>query len=249
MGDSTDAPVWNQPDVVDYYHKLSGLPGFERHTFDTYIRPGTSILDIGVGGGRTTPYLSAIAGYYVGIDYAEEMVNLCRQKFPHLEFLHLDASDMSRFADSTFDTVVFSLNGIDYLYPSEIRLRCLKECSRILKSGGILIFSVHNAKSIIVKPVSEGATRAKYLWRMFRSVFKTAQLTTRSVFKAFFWRGEGYVFDPVHGGVWTHTSTPEFVVAELASLGFENIGIVGGHHPQRTINLATPWYYYAFKKI
>ena len=39
-----------------------------------------AILDLGVGGGRTTPHLSSIAARYVGADYAAEMVARCQDK-------------------------------------------------------------------------------------------------------------------------------------------------------------------------
>ena len=39
--------------------------------------------------------------------------------FPGLQFEAADAADLSLFADASFDAVVFSFNGIDYLAPNE----------------------------------------------------------------------------------------------------------------------------------
>ena len=86
-----------------------------------------AILDMGVGGGRTTQYLSQIAGRYVGADYSEAMVDTCRKRFPDQEFRHCDARDIAPFADGEFDAVVFSANGIDYIAADEGRARCLAE--------------------------------------------------------------------------------------------------------------------------
>ena len=45
------------------------------------------------------------------------MIRACRSKFPHLRFNVADASDLSQFADASFDSVVFSFNGLDCLAP------------------------------------------------------------------------------------------------------------------------------------
>jgi len=91
-----------------------------------FLKPRINILDLGVGSGRTTPCLSAIAARYVGVDYAQEMIALCQEKFPRLEFLVADASNLSVFAESTFDAVVMAFNGMDYVIPDEARLRSLQ---------------------------------------------------------------------------------------------------------------------------
>ena len=111
-----------------------------------------AILDIGVGGGRTTPYLSQKASRYVGVDYSEEMVRTCRNKFPGLEFMVADASDLSAFPDASFDAIVIAFNGLDYLFPNEKRRQCLRECGRVLRADGVLVFSSHNPRSIFVRP-------------------------------------------------------------------------------------------------
>jgi cyclopropane fatty-acyl-phospholipid synthase-like methyltransferase len=78
--------VYRDPEVVSHYAALDYLTPCERLLFERYIKPGMKILDIGVGGGRTTPYLSGKASCYVGVDYSAEMITTCRNKFPRLEF-------------------------------------------------------------------------------------------------------------------------------------------------------------------
>src|ERR1700726_4422384 len=96
-------PIYNAPAVAEYYAALSYLTPCERLLFATYLRPGMAILDLGVGGGRTTPYLSSIAGRYVGVDYASEMIAACRKKFPQLEFETANVADLSNFSSQGFD--------------------------------------------------------------------------------------------------------------------------------------------------
>src|SRR5579871_834759 len=98
--------VYTTPEIVARYAGMDSLSACEQRLFDTYLHPGQTVLDLGVGGGRTTPYLSRQASHYVGVDYSEEMIDACRSKFPHLQFNVADASGLSQFADASFDSVV-----------------------------------------------------------------------------------------------------------------------------------------------
>src|SRR5678815_4257289 len=42
------------------------------------------ILDLGVGTGRTIPILAPLTNEYVAVDYLPEMVEACRERFPHV---------------------------------------------------------------------------------------------------------------------------------------------------------------------
>jgi ubiquinone/menaquinone biosynthesis C-methylase UbiE len=101
------------------------------------------ILEIGVGGGRLVPYLLALSKNYIGVDYSEHMVELCRKKFEGITFSTCDAKNMSIFKEGQFSMVVFWGNGLDDVGAYD-RLMVLRECHRILKTNGILLFSTHN---------------------------------------------------------------------------------------------------------
>lgn len=101
------------------------------------------ILDIGVGAGRTTPHLRAISEHYIGIDYSEKMIDLCRKSMAGATLLVGDARNMSGFHDEQFAAVFFSYNGIDSVHPPD-RIAVLGEIRRVLKRGGVFVFSSHN---------------------------------------------------------------------------------------------------------
>lgn len=109
---------------------------------------GKRILDLGVGAGRTTPYLLEISNDYTGIDFSPTMVEACRSRYPTVEFAVGDARDLSRFSAGSFDVVLFSHNGIDCIDHAG-RLRVLAEVRRILAPDGVFVFSTlnRNAKS------------------------------------------------------------------------------------------------------
>jgi len=102
------------------------------------------MLDMGVGGGRTTSYFAPIARSYIGADYAPEMVKICREKFKDkYKFIESDVRSMIEFKDNSFDFVLFSFNGIDS-FGHQDRLKALKEIRRVLKNNGYFCFSTHN---------------------------------------------------------------------------------------------------------
>lgn len=109
------------------------------------VRNG-SILDIGVGGGRTANALLELSRDYIGVDYVKEMVEACRARFPGVRFEHADARAMPQFADASFDLIVFAWAGI-CMVDHEGRIAILKEVRRLLKPGGAFIFSSYNQNS------------------------------------------------------------------------------------------------------
>lgn len=106
------------------------------------------LLDIGVGGGRTSVYLAPQCRHYTGVDFASGMVAACRERFvgqPWFtpdSFAQADARDLP-FGAGAFDIVLFSFNGLDHV-PAEDRAGALAECRRVLRRGGWFVYSSHN---------------------------------------------------------------------------------------------------------
>jgi len=264
--------VFNQSGVAEYYASLNYLTPCEQLLFDEYLRPGMVILDLGVGGGRTTAHLSSIASRYVGVDYANEMIARCRDKFPKLEFCVANTVNLSVFASSTFDAAVMAFNAIDSLIPDESRHRTLAEIRRVLKPGGVLIFSSHNPRSLWVRPswnaqrvreVAEKAVRSdSFLFRPLlfcltavRVLLAGLQSSQRSLGRAArrvptrtFWQEEGYWTDPAHGGLKIHAASPEKVARELARLKLQLLRVLGDDYPRVSRRYVTDWYYYVFSR-
>jgi len=106
---------------------------------------GATLLDIGVGAGRTTFHLLDKCEEYIGIDYSPRMLAQCKIKFPHANLELGDARSLN-FSDAKFDIILCSYNAIDDVNHQD-RLLILKEVHRVLKKGGIFIFSSHNPNS------------------------------------------------------------------------------------------------------
>ena len=106
--------------------------------------PKMSMLDLGVGGGRTTQHFAPRVKRYIALDDSPVLLRAWCKRFsgtPY-EFLLGDARSLP-FNDHTFDFVLFSHNGIDDVDDGD-RLGVLREVRRVARNGGTFVFSTHN---------------------------------------------------------------------------------------------------------
>lgn len=242
--DSHNFNVFDSTSVVADYAGKSGLLPSERSLFQAHVAPRGRVLDLGVGTGRTTPYLAGVASNYVALDYSENMIAACRRQFPGIDARVGDAADLSAFADGSFDTVVFSFNGIDYLHPGSKRRDCLVETERVLAAGGTFIFSSHNARAVVRLP-DAGATRSVRTAAV--SGYASLRLLRRVLPSAPFWKGSGYRADTVRRLV-TYATTPGRLSSDVRDAGLVIVEMLPSDHPRSVRPWATPWYYYVCKK-
>jgi ubiquinone/menaquinone biosynthesis C-methylase UbiE len=143
--------VWNSDKVTKEYASVGKLQKPERTILDMLKDrlPNMRMLDLGVGGGRTTVHFAPLVAEYVGSDYAENMVDACRERFPdaedHVSFEVIDATDMSGAPNDYFDFILFSYNSIDSV-AAEDREKVFAEAIRVGKKGGYFAFSTHNLR-------------------------------------------------------------------------------------------------------
>lgn len=104
---------------------------------------GHDVLDLGVGTGRSSIYLAPLARRYEAIDYSPRMVAAMHATMPALSVRLGDMRDLSDFPDASFD-FVFGPNNVIDAVGSEGRQRTLGEVARVLRHGGIFMFSSHN---------------------------------------------------------------------------------------------------------
>jgi SAM-dependent methyltransferase len=144
----TDDSSWGADDIV---------AGFAT---DGYTDPGEAaalasvaewargdVLDIGVGGGRTTGLLAPTAATYVGLDISPQMLELARARFPDADLREGDAAGLTDLADAAYDLVVFSYNGLDALDHDQ-RASALAAMARVVRPGGRVLFSSLNLEGV-----------------------------------------------------------------------------------------------------
>jgi SAM-dependent methyltransferase len=144
--------TWGRDQVVQEFVRLGGWTDLGEERALHYLAPaqrGGRLLDIGVGAGRTASMFALLTGAYVGIDFVPAMVKQCQTRFPDLDIRPGDARELVEFPDGTFDTVVFSFNGLDAI-DHEGRKRALLEMARVLDPAGALLFSTLNLNNRFV---------------------------------------------------------------------------------------------------
>jgi SAM-dependent methyltransferase len=149
--DLINRPTWSSPTVVREFEATGGAeldgwsdPGEQAAVtaIASTVR-GVPVLDLGVGGGRTTTLLRLLSDDYVAIDYMPDMVQACRSRHPGTDVRLGDARDLDGIADASVGLVVFSYNGLDAVSHDD-RRRALGEIARVLRPGGLLQFSTLN---------------------------------------------------------------------------------------------------------
>lgn len=152
--DSQNQKLYRNPAIANYYQYLSQLQPAEAVILNKLKSELSQfkMLDLGIGGGRTTNHFLPLVREYYGIDYSPEMIAACQAKFSKTlaknRLIVADARDLSQFSDNSFDFILFSFNGIDYVDHSD-RLKILSEVARIGKSNAYFAFSSHNLQAMI----------------------------------------------------------------------------------------------------
>ncbi|CAN5153898.1 class I SAM-dependent methyltransferase [soil metagenome] len=142
---ATNLGIYRRPATARWYATQTGLFAAEEAAFALTRQAweGGDVLDIGIGGGRTSDFLAPSARSYVGVDFSAPMVAAAKARHPNLNLQNADARDLSRFTDEAFDFAFFSYNGIDAVDDLD-RALILAEARRVLRPGGLFVFSAHN---------------------------------------------------------------------------------------------------------
>lgn len=230
-GTSSDAKpggeLFDTDDAVALYTDRVEDPAFfpqERKAVERYFTAsGASVLDVGCGSGRVSRLLADRGFDVVGIDVSEPLVEKARSLFPDIEFRVEDVREASFDAES-FDYVVFSHFGLDYILPKAEREKALREMYRLLKPGGLVLFSSHNSWHPFLSVLSlfgGGGTDAaksgvKDLWDLYLRPENRDRLRSRH-------RTESVPL----GDVDIYLSNPVHQWLQLRKAGFTLLDVVG----------------------
>ena len=101
--------------------------------------PGTRVLDVACGPGYLAARAAERGATAVGVDIAEPMIRLARQRFPQAKFRQGDAQALP-FPDRCFDAVVGNLGLPHFGRPEQ----AVAEFRRVLTPGGRLALTAWN---------------------------------------------------------------------------------------------------------
>ena len=167
-----EAAGW-ETKAVDYDHYWPGLTGrLSDPLLDAVdVGPSTRVLDIACGPGHLAGRAADRGAAATGVDIAEAMVVLARQRYPGAEFQQADAQSLP-FQDGTFDAVVGNL-AIPHLGRPE---QAVAEFRRVLTHDGRLALTTWDlpdrARLVgvlleAVREVGVGPTRDRAGWSYF----------------------------------------------------------------------------------
>ncbi len=221
--------VYQLDQVVEVYLKSSGLLGPEQTILNLFKDQWQywRVLDIGIGAGRTTTHFAPAALEYVGVDYAESMVQACQWAFdglgPRVKIQLGDVRAMPEFETGYFDFVMFSYNGIDSISHDD-RLRALAEMKRVGKKGGYVFFSSHNIQYIPnMYKMRQMNTLRNFVYRFYRLAMLLWHNGLPWKYKKMDYT---VIRDDVHRFRLNHYyAKPGVVVSQLKELGFGNIRV------------------------
>lgn len=251
--------AYSSQKVVRHYAEYSKeLQPPEKTIFDI-LNPGLSqmkMLDIGVGGGRTTSFFAPNVKEYTGIDFSEGMINVCREKFktmfPAAKFEVCDVRNLSRFASRYFDFILFSFNGIDNISYEE-RITVLKEMRKICSPQGVFCFSSHNLNYL---PEFFKIHFRLHIFKFIKSLAGRKKLIKQNKDSINDLASKNYVniYDDVYDfGLHTCYIRPSYQVEILHSSGFKNVRLFELSKGTEIKNeseynfIMDPWIYYLCK--
>jgi ubiquinone/menaquinone biosynthesis C-methylase UbiE len=254
-----DRRTYEDPEIVSSYGRHRQLQAPEQTLLDE-LGPDLGrmdMLDLGVGAGRTAWNFAPRVKSYLGIDFAKAMIERCQRDLPAYQFIVGDARNLDFAADSSYDLVLFSYNGIDHLGPSD-REHAVGEMKRVLRPGGLMVFSSHNANFLpavvdrfrfrLQPTLRETARSLK--WAM---VFNLHNPTLRFQLPL----SVGVVNDGTHSfkSSGLYYIRPDLQVAALERLGMQHIRCARnesaeysrGSDPE-VATFPSPWVYYRCRK-
>jgi ubiquinone/menaquinone biosynthesis C-methylase UbiE len=249
--------VYESDDVVAFYTEQSSLQKPEATILNEFRNRLTQMrmLDIGVGAGRTTTHFAVLTKEYLGIDYSNKMIDACREKFQNypqkISFLTSDARTMKFFKDNSFDFVLFSFNGIDYMDHEE-RLNTLREIHRIIKTGGYFCFSTHNLSFLLKKCSIQLSKHPTILASRIFGVLQMRLLNKKEAWKAIRNSSRNVKHTMVKDDAFgfrleTYYISPEEQLKQLSELDFSNTkmySLVNGKEVKNPNDTIDHWIYY-----
>ena len=220
-----------------YYTSSEGVAAYsfysllkeEEYVFQKYFHPGDAVLDLACGLGRTTLLLHEMGVRVRGIDRSDVFIALAKRRFPYLD-LRVGTYDSIDEEDASIPKILIALNGIDYAIPEAQRVAALQECARVLKPGGVLIFSSHNLKSLHwFSPYYRNRRRWKF--RNMSRAFDT---------HSYIWDGAEYMLYTI----------PRYVVRQTETVGLRLLEIRGlnRYRSARIDQYFSPYLQYVFTK-
>lgn len=108
-----------------------------------YASPGSRVLEVGAGTGRYSIALAQEGFQVTAVELVESNFSILHKNsmgIENLEAVQGDATDLSKFADQSFD-ITLVLGPLYHLYEQEDIHKAIDEAIRVTKKDGIIFFA------------------------------------------------------------------------------------------------------------
>ncbi|RQO95584.1 hypothetical protein POPTR_009G055600v4 [Populus trichocarpa] len=174
-----DARYVQEAESFDWYQHYSSLRPFVRR----YIPTSSRVLMVGCGNARMSEDMVE-DGYenITNIDISSVAIDIMRRKYEHvhqLNYMEMDARDMSFFPDKSFDAVVDKGTLDSLMCGSDAPIssvRMLGEVSRLLKPGGIYMLITYGDPKVRMPHL----TRSIYNWKIILYIIRTMEVSCKA---------------------------------------------------------------------
>ncbi len=159
------------PDAQTVYEHL------HRYLWAQPLMARRRVLDLGSGEGFGAALLADQAASVTGVDIDERTVEHSRANYPGIDFAVASATDLSAFADASFDAVV-TFELIEHVADQE---RVLAEIARVLAPDGLVVMSTPERQAYsedrdFVNPYHERELTQDEFTALLRSRFTNVSL-------------------------------------------------------------------------
>lgn len=117
-----------------------------------YLAPGVKILEVGAGTGQYSVRLAKEGFEVTALELVEKNLDILKKNAAGVKTINPqqgDATDLSRFADETFDLTLV-LGPMYHLYEPEEVHRAIDEALRVTKIDGIAMFAFLSVHAILM---------------------------------------------------------------------------------------------------
>jgi len=149
---------YNNYPEIEFLKRMApaGLEDYEEIIVDKYCKKNGHTLVIGCGAGREAFALAEKNLKVTGIDIVEKLVRIChnegKEKDIKANFLTMNGC-CTGFKEKSFDYVIMFGQLISLIPYRENRINTLKECKRILKKNGLVMFTTHSRERNIKEKI------------------------------------------------------------------------------------------------
>lgn len=123
---------------------------------------GKKILEIGCGGAQCSIGFAKRGAICTGVDLSDEQLkfarNLVREQNVNVKLIKGDVQTLKKFKSSGYD-IVFSAWALQYIPDLT---KCFKEVHRVLKKGGLFVFSFEHPFYEIINPKTKKIRRSYF---------------------------------------------------------------------------------------